>query len=86
MNDAAVHADHIGCSDVVELVTSYVEDALDDSELTLFEQHLNFCDGCITYVDQMRKTITLAGRLPAEEIPPETRERLVSAFRGWRRS
>ena len=42
---------HITCREVVELVTDYLERALDAGETSLFEQHLNFCDGCVTYVD-----------------------------------
>jgi hypothetical protein len=33
----------------------------------------------------MRETIRLTGMLTEEAIPPEQRERLLSAFRDWRR-
>jgi anti-sigma factor RsiW len=79
-------AEHISCQEVVELVTDYVEGALDPEEASLFEQHLNFCDGCVWYVDQMRTTISTVGRVDEEEVPPEARERLIAAFRDWRRS
>ena len=79
-------AEHISCQQVVELVTDYVEGALDPEEASLFEQHLNFCDGCVWYVDQMRTTISTVGRVDEEEVPPEARERLIAAFRDWRRS
>lgn len=78
--------DHITCQEVVELVTGYLERALPADETTLFEQHLNFCDGCEWYVEQMRGTIEAAGRIATDEIPAEARERLVAAFRGWRAS
>ena len=42
------------CQEVTELVTDYLEGALPADEAALFEQHLNFCDGCDWYVDQMR--------------------------------
>jgi anti-sigma factor RsiW len=79
-------AEHISCQEVVELVTGYVEGALEPEETSLFEQHLNFCDGCVWYVDQMRTTIATVGRVEEEEVPPEARERLVAAFRDWKRS
>jgi hypothetical protein len=75
--------DHITCQEVVELVTGYLERALAAREITLFEQHLNFCDGCEWYVEQMRSTIEAAGRITAEDLPAEARDRLVAAFRGW---
>jgi len=77
---------HITCQEVVELVTDYLERALDAGETSLFEQHLNFCDGCVTYVDQLRVTIDVVGRVEEEDVPPETRERLLTAFRDWKRS
>ena len=70
--------DHITCKEVVELVTHYLETAL-------FEQHLNFCEGCVWYVDQIRTTVVTAGNLREEDVPPETREALLTAFRDWRR-
>ncbi len=56
-------ADHISCQEVVELVTDYLEEALPAEEMALVEQHLNFCDGCVWYVEQMRTTATLVGRI-----------------------
>jgi anti-sigma factor RsiW len=78
--------DHITCQEVVELVTGYFEGALPADEADLFEQHLNFCDGCDWYVDQMRTTVATVGRVREEDVPPETRDRLLTAFREWKRS
>jgi anti-sigma factor (TIGR02949 family) len=77
---------HMSCSDVVELVTEYLERSLPGEETALFEQHLNFCEGCVCYVDQIRATVETVGRLEPEEVPPDMRERLLTAFRDWRRS
>ncbi|MEN3313418.1 MAG: hypothetical protein V7645_2747 [Actinomycetota bacterium] len=76
---------HISCQDVVELVTDYVEQALPAEEAAVFEQHLNFCDGCVWYVDQVRKTIDVVGELRTEDVPVETKVKLLTAFRDWRR-
>jgi anti-sigma factor (TIGR02949 family) len=77
---------HMSCSDVVELVTEYLQCSLPGEEAALFEQHLNFCEGCVWYVDQIRATVETVGRLEPEEVPPDMRERLLTAFRDWRRS
>ena len=77
--------DHITCQEVVELVTDYLETALPADEAALFEQHLNFCDGCVWYLDQMRATVTTVGRLREQDVPAETREWLMTAFREWKR-
>jgi anti-sigma factor RsiW len=79
-------AEHITCQEVVELVTDYLESALPADEAALFEQHLNFCEGCIWYLDQIRKTVFLVGRIREEEVPEVTREQLLTAFRDWKPS
>lgn len=77
-------AEHLSCLQVVELVTGYLEHTLDPETHTLFEEHLNFCDGCEAYLDQMRATIAVVGRLGETDVPPETRAGLLAAFRDWR--
>ena len=54
--------EHVTCQEVVELVSDHLEGALAPDEAALFEQHLNFCDGCDCYVDQRRATIVTVGR------------------------
>jgi anti-sigma factor RsiW len=76
---------HISCQEVVELVSDYVEQALPAEEAAVFEQHLNFCDGCVLYVDQMRLTIDAVGKLRAEDVREETKAKLLTAFRDWKR-
>jgi hypothetical protein len=78
--------EHITCQEVVELVTDYFEGALPADETDLFEQHINFCEGCDWYVDQMRTTVSTVGHLREEDLPEETRDRLLAAFRDWKRS
>jgi anti-sigma factor RsiW len=69
---------------VVDLVTEYLDGALNSDRAALFEQHLNFCDGCVTYVDQLRLTVATVGQVGEDDVPAEARERLVRAFRDWR--
>jgi hypothetical protein len=78
--------DHITCQEVVELVSDYLEGALPADETDLFEQHINFCEGCDSYVNQMRTTVATVGRIRGEDLPAETRDRLRAAFRDWKRS
>ena len=74
------------CQDVVELVNDYLEGALDSGEARQFERHLSTCEGCTRYVEQMRDTIAAVGRLGHDTVPAQTRDRLLVAFRDWRRS
>jgi anti-sigma factor (TIGR02949 family) len=82
----AESANHLSCQEVVELVTEYLDESLPPEDASLFEQHLNFCEGCVWYVDQLRTTVETVGEIREEQIPPETKERLMGAFRDWRRS
>jgi anti-sigma factor RsiW len=78
-------AEHVTCQEVVELVSDYLDGKLEPDEASLFEQHVNFCDGCEWYLDQMRATVATVGRITEEDVPPETRDRLLAAFRDWKR-
>jgi putative zinc finger protein len=78
--------DHVSCSEVVELVTDYLERSLPAGDAALFEQHLNVCEGCVWYVDEIRRTVETVGRIEPEEVPPEISSQLLTAFRDWRRS
>ena len=77
---------HISCQEVVELVTDHLEGVLATEEGVLFEQHLNFCEGCGSYLDQMRSTVAAMGRIEETKAPPATYQRLRVAFRDRRRS
>jgi len=74
----------LSCREVVELVTGYLEGALSEAEEVRFEEHLAMCEGCAVYLDQMRRTIGLMGRLDPEAIDLEACDRLVHAFRDWK--
>lgn len=75
----------VTCAQVVELVTAYLENRLSPDEAERVEEHLAFCDGCSTYVAQMHATIAAAGTLRADDLPADLQDRLVEAFRAWRR-
>jgi predicted anti-sigma-YlaC factor YlaD len=79
-------SERITCQELTELVNEYIEGTLSSHQMALFEQHLNFCDGCDWYVDQMRVTIATVGRIEPAEPPPEVRDKLLTAFRDRNRS
>lgn len=79
--------EELSCQEIVELVTEYVEDEMPPEERNRFEHHLSYCPGCVTYVEQIRETICVAGELPREEtLPAELRAGLVAQFKDWKRS
>jgi anti-sigma factor RsiW len=80
-----VDPNELGCQELVELVTDYLDDALPALERARFDAHLTECDGCDRYLEQMRQTIQLLGRLTVEQLTPEAQARLLAEFRDWKR-
>jgi anti-sigma factor RsiW len=72
------------CAELVELVTAYLEGALDEPTRARFDAHLQACDGCETYLQQFRTTVATLGNIPDDELDPAFRDRLLAAFRHWR--
>ena len=75
----------IVCQEIIELVTDYLEGALDPAACAAFEAHLAGCPHCTHYLEQMRATIRVAGTITADDLPPELRAGLLEAFRGVER-
>ncbi|HSB00086.1 MAG TPA: zf-HC2 domain-containing protein [Anaerolineales bacterium] len=72
------------CKEFVELVTDYLEGSLSPEDKTRFEAHLAVCDGCETYLEQIKETIRLTGKLSEEQITPQAQEKLLNIFRDWK--
>jgi anti-sigma factor RsiW len=71
------------CREVVEIVNDYLEGAMAPADRARFELHLDDCPHCVTYLEQIRTTVGLVGRLREEGLAPEVRDELVRAFRDW---
>jgi anti-sigma factor RsiW len=74
------------CKEFVELVTAFLDGALDEETEQRFVDHLADCPGCDTYFEQFRATIDALGTLSPEALSPDARDRLLDAFRDWRRA
>ena len=77
-------SDELSCRELVRLVTDYLEGPLSETDVHRFDAHLTACDGCTTYVAQMRDTIRTTGTLTEESLRPEARDELLAAFRTWK--
>jgi anti-sigma factor RsiW len=72
------------CHELVEAITNYLEGALPEAERARLDHHLAICPGCQAYLEQMRVTIRLTGRLTEEALPLEGRDEILAAFTTWR--
>ena len=75
----------LSCQEFVELVTDYLENALDADARVRFEQHMAICPGCETYLQQMAETASRLGKIPVDTISDEVQMTLLSAFRDFHR-
>ena len=77
--------EHLTCRELVEVLTDYLDGALEPGERADIERHIVICRGCSNYVEQFCSTIGLLGRIADE--PPEPDARMgaaVAIFRQWR--
>lgn len=77
-------SDELTCQELVELVTEYLEGSLPAAPRARFEAHLAECPHCRIYLEQMRETVRLLGRLTEETIPPAAKQELLQLFRSWK--
>lgn len=71
------------CKELVELVTAYLDGAMDVDVRAKFDHHLSECDGCRNYLEQFRVTIRTVGRIEDDDLEPAFRDRLLEAFRNF---
>jgi anti-sigma factor RsiW len=76
--------DAMDCNELVELVTAYLDDALDEDTRARFESHLGDCDGCENYLQQFRETVRAVGKIRDDDLEPRFRNRLLEAFKDFR--
>jgi anti-sigma factor RsiW len=75
--------DHVTCREFVEVLTDYLEGALDAHERAEIERHIVICRGCSNYIEQMRSTIDLLGRIAAAAPADEPATAALAIFRQW---
>ena len=73
------------CEQAVRLATDYLEGSLSRRERRRFERHLRSCPNCTAYLEQLRITIALTGKVDSETLPASTRDDLVELFKRFHR-
>jgi anti-sigma factor RsiW len=73
--------DELTCQGLVELITTYIEGGMEEGERARVEAHLARCTGCNAYLEQMRWTIRLTGKLGEHPLSDGERAKLGSLFR-----
>ena len=76
----------MNCSELVEVVTDYLEGTLPEADRARFEDHLKECPHCVEYLAQMRRTLEAVGRIPEETLSGPVQKQLLETFRQWKRN
>ena len=74
----------VPCVEILETITDYIEGALPPARSALVDEHLAYCDGCRSVLEQWHTVVHLAGRVSTDDlhaIEPTTRARLLESFR-----
>jgi hypothetical protein len=70
----------IACQEFVELVTDHLEGTLPEEVERAVAAHLELCEPCRIYLEQIRRTTTALRTLPTSTLPQAARERLLDVF------
>ena len=72
---------HLTCRQLVEIISDYLDDALDETSRNELERHLVACEGCKAYLEQLRLTTRLSRSLTEDDVPAVMLNTLLDAFR-----
>jgi hypothetical protein len=70
----------LSCAEFAELVTDYIEGALSPADRARANFHLQGCDGCTIYLEQMESVVKLTVAVNYDDVPRETIDRLMGLF------
>jgi predicted anti-sigma-YlaC factor YlaD len=76
----------VTCREFVELVTDYLEGTLPPEKVSLIEEHLDLCEPCRVYLEQIRVIVETLPEVEGEvdqPVPDDARAELLTIFRGW---
>jgi len=70
----------VKCSEFLNELTNYLDQALDERTKSELEDHLAWCHNCYVVCDTTRKTIEIYRNQELYELPEDLRGRLQSAI------
>lgn len=73
----------LSCRDLAEIATEFTEGKLPFRRRVELHLHMAMCRGCRRFVDQLRTTTVMLGRMPAPEVSPKAQEELTGKYAEW---
>ena len=74
----------MSCAEFVEHATGYLEGTLSKREFKRLQAHLEVCEPCTVYLEQLRQTLQIASNIEPEPLPSHLKEDLANVFTQWR--
>jgi len=71
----------MNCYETIDLMDEALEGRLAPAARARFDEHLDECRVCRTYLDQLRVTIQALERLPRASATDQRRSELLAAFK-----
>lgn len=59
----------MNCNEVIDNLSLYIDDELNEEEKRLYEEHLNSCEACRNLIEEYKNLIAALNNLPDEEPP-----------------
>ena len=75
-----MNRDEVQCREVVAVLTDYLEGVLPVEERVALEQHLLICEGCTSFLTQLRTSIALTGAPEVDEVPPQLMDTVLRIY------
>ena len=79
-----LHSDPLVCRDAVELMSNFLDEALSRRDQRRLTRHLQDCDACTLYLEQLRQIIAVSGTASPGDLTSDAVEALVEVFRRFR--
>jgi predicted anti-sigma-YlaC factor YlaD len=72
------------CAEFVEHATGYLEGTLSKREHRRLEAHLQVCEPCRVYLEQLEQTLRAARNAKPEPLPSRLKDDLANVFTQWK--
>ena len=69
------------CKQITDLLYDYVHGKLSRDVKRGFQQHLRICPDCVRFLNTYKKTVAVAGTVPAEKIPAKVKNNILEFLR-----
>jgi hypothetical protein len=76
----------MNCNELVERVTECLEEALERDDLARLLDHLQMCESCDAYFNEVLVTLKVMEKLPSSDMPPGLEANLLETYRQWAES